>query len=301
MKAFKKILVMLLMVLATATATAQPMSYYSMRNNARFLTDRMAYTLGLSASLIDDLYLINYDYISGVNDYLDDVALGYRYDDYMEVVYARDYALRRLLSERQWALLMTYDYFYRPISFLNHRWSFGIYAYDRHRTHFYYAMPRRFNDYRGGHFFGGMRPIGRVDRRPDVRPMNPNPRVDRFNNDIRRDIRPNSMNNRSNNPQINDRLNNNVRPNDTRNNERINNNVGLSGNNISRENRINIPSSSMSDNRSISSSNSRNISRSESTVSTRSIGTRSIGTSSRSMSSGRSMGGRNSGIRVGRR
>lgn len=151
-----------MIMLTSVAASAQPMSYYAMRNNARFLTDRMAYTLGLSAALLDDLYLINYDYICGVNDYLDDVALGYRYDDYMEVVYARDYALRRLLTERQWALLMTYDYFYRPISFLNHRWSFGIYAYDVHYNVFHFREPRRFNDYRGGHFFGGMRPMERM-------------------------------------------------------------------------------------------------------------------------------------------
>lgn len=164
---------MLMIMFATATASAQPMSYYAMRNNARFLTDRMAYTLGLSAALIDDLYLINYDYICGVNDYLDDVAMGYRYDDYMEVLYARDYALRRLLSERQWALLMTYDYFYRPISFVNHRWSFGIYAHDRRPNHFYYGVPRRFNDYHGGHFFGGMRPGPHYDGRPGGHPTNP--------------------------------------------------------------------------------------------------------------------------------
>lgn len=176
-----------MIMLTSVAATAQPMNPYAIRSNARFLTDRMAYTLGLSAAILDDLYCINYDYIYGVNDYLDDVALGYRYDDYMAVVYARDYALRRLLTERQWALLMTYDYFYRPISFINHRWSFGIYLHDRHFDHFYYNAPRRFNDYRGGHFFGGMRPGGGVNPGPGGRPGdrgpagNVNPNVNRTN------------------------------------------------------------------------------------------------------------------------
>jgi len=162
-----------MIMLTSLAASAQPMSVYAMRNNARFLTDRMAYTLGLSAALIDDLYYINYDYICGVNDYLDAVALGYRYDDYMEIVYARDYALRRLLTERQWALLMTYDYYYRPIAFNNHRWSFSIYLHDRRMDHFFYAPPRRFNEYRGGTVFGGMR---RVDV-PGMRPGGPGPDV----------------------------------------------------------------------------------------------------------------------------
>ena len=169
MKTLKTTIAAMMIMLTSLAASAQPMSVYAMRNNARFLTDRMAYTLGLSAALIDDLYYINYDYICGVNDYLDAVALGYRYDDYMEIVYARDYALRRLLTERQWALLMTYDYFYRPIAFNNHRWSFSIYLHDRRMDHFFYAPPRRFNDYRGGTVFGGMR---RVDI-PGMRPGQP--------------------------------------------------------------------------------------------------------------------------------
>ena len=168
MKTLKTTIAAMMIMLTSLAASAQPMSVYAMRNNARFLTDRMAYTLGLSAALIDDLYYINYDYICGVNDYLDAVALGYRYDDYMEIVYARDYALRRLLTERQWALLMTYDYFYRPIAFNNHRWSFSIYLHDRRMDHFFYAPPRRFNDYRGGTVFRGMRRIDVPGMRPGI-------------------------------------------------------------------------------------------------------------------------------------
>ncbi len=157
MKTLRNITVALMMTVVSFSASAQPMSVYSMRNNARFLTDRMAYTLGLSAAILDDLYCINYDYICGVNDYLDQVALGYRYDDYMTVVFARDYALRRLLTERQWALLMTYDYFYRPITFADRHWHFSIYVHDHRMDHFFFNPPHRFNEYRGGDFFAGMR------------------------------------------------------------------------------------------------------------------------------------------------
>ena len=160
MKTMKMTFAAVAMFITTMTMQAQPMSYYAMRENARFLTDRMAYTLGIATSLLDDLYMINYDYICGVNDYLDDVAYGYHYDDYMAVLYARDASLRRLLSPYQWSRLMTYDYFYRPISFVNRRWSFSIYAYDPYRTHFYYHVPHRYDHYRGGHFFRGMAPAG---------------------------------------------------------------------------------------------------------------------------------------------
>lgn len=160
MKTMKMTLAAVAMFITTMTMQAQPMSYYAMRENARFLTDRMAYTLGIATSLLDDLYMINYDYICGVNDYLDDVAYGYHYDDYMMVMYARDAALRRLLTPYQWERLVALDYFYRPISFVNHRWSFSIYAYDPYRTHFYYGVPTRYNHYRGGHFFRGMAPAG---------------------------------------------------------------------------------------------------------------------------------------------
>ena len=160
MKTLKTTLATLALFITTMTATAQPMSYYAMRENARFLTDRMAYTLGIADYLLDDLYMINYDYICGVNDYLDDVAYGYHYDDYMTVLYARDAALRRLLTPYQWTRLVALDYFYRPITFVNRRWSFGIYVHDPYRTHFYFGVPHHYSHYRGGHFFRGMAPIG---------------------------------------------------------------------------------------------------------------------------------------------
>ena len=164
------IIATLALVVGTMTATAHPMSYSAMRNNARFLTDRMAYTLGLSTALLDDLYYINYDYICGVNDYLDDVALGYYYDDYMDVLRRRDIALQRLLTSAQWAALMTYDYFYRPISFVDRAWRFALYAFDHRPNYYYYRVPRHFNSYRGGHHFHGMRPVHRPSRPHSNRP-----------------------------------------------------------------------------------------------------------------------------------
>lgn len=155
---------------------AQSMSITVMRNNARFLTDRMAFTLGIrDPYLIDEIYRINYDYIWGVNDYLDDVAMGNYYDDYMTVVSARDVALRTLLGKRTWKRLMGYTYFHRPIVFANHRWRFTIYDYDRYGLHnFHFSAPRPYGaGYAGGHIVRPMapRPVApRVERRPVAAP-----------------------------------------------------------------------------------------------------------------------------------
>ena len=160
MKALRTTLAAVILFVGAITVNAQSMSIAAMRSNARFLTDRMAYTLGINDPfLIDEIYRINYDYIWGVNEYLDDVALGYYHDDYMAVVAARDAALRNLLGVRLWNRIVNYSYFYRPIVFANHGWRFSIYDYDRYGVNrFYYHAPRPLMTYTGGHFFRGMTP-----------------------------------------------------------------------------------------------------------------------------------------------
>lgn len=173
MKTLRTILATIAILFGALTMNAQRMSYDAMCNNARFLTDRMAYELGIrSMSLIDDLYRINYDYIYGVNDYLDEVAYGYHYDDYMEICAQRDYALRRLLGDLMWDRLVRYNYFYRPIVFANRGWHFSIYDYDRHGfNHYFFGVPHHYHVYTGGHYFRGMAPRGgHIDMRPGMRP-----------------------------------------------------------------------------------------------------------------------------------
>lgn len=157
----KNLLATMLIAFTTMTSNAQPMTDYVMRNNARMLTDRMAYTLGIATHLLDDLYMINYDYIYGVNDYLDELAYGYYATDYDLILAARDAALRRLLTPYQWNRYIALDYFYRPIAFANNRWRFRIYAYDNRPNYFYYGAPVHYTSYHGGHYFAGMRPAHR--------------------------------------------------------------------------------------------------------------------------------------------
>ena len=236
MKALRTTLAAVVLFIGAMTVNAQSMSIAAMRSNARFLTDRMAYTLGISDPfVIDEIYRINYDYIWGVNEYLDDVALGYYYDDYMAVVAARDIALRNLLGTRLWNRVINYTYFYRPIVFANRGWRFSIYDYDRYGVNrYYYRAPRPLVTYTGGHFFRGMAP--RRDNRmapPPVRDMGPrggmapapnngayrgavprtgrvNDMAPRMNSNVNRPAAPNTNVNRNMNTNTNTNVNVNV-------------------------------------------------------------------------------------------
>lgn len=71
----KRILFILLATLSTAVCSAgtNAMSNSKVRKETRFLTDKMAYELNLSTEQYNDVYEINYDFISGVRYVMDDV------------------------------------------------------------------------------------------------------------------------------------------------------------------------------------------------------------------------------------
>ncbi len=241
MKALRTTLAAVVLFIGAMTVNAQSMSIAAMRSNARFLTDRMAYTLGISDPyLIDEIYRINYDYIWGVNEYLDDVALGYYYDDYMAVVTARDIALRNLLGVRLWNRVVNYSYFYRPIVFANHGWRFSIYDYDRYGVNrFYYHAPRPLVTYTGGHFFRGMTP--RMDRMapPPTRNMDPRGGMTLVpNNGAYRGAVPRAGRVNDVAPHMNGNINNNV-------NRNMNTNVNVNRNvNVNTNVNVNRPATS---------------------------------------------------------
>ena len=114
----KRILFILLATLSTAVCSAgtNAMSNSKVRKETRFLTDKMAYELNLSTEQYNDVYEINYDFISGVRYVMDDVLYGNewalnRYYDYLDV---RNDDLRWVLSNRQYARFMQAEYFYAP-------------------------------------------------------------------------------------------------------------------------------------------------------------------------------------------
>lgn len=123
-------------------ADANAMSFAQAREQALFLTDKMAYELNLSEEQYEAAYEINLDYLMNVNT-VNDV-----YADYWR---QRNLDLQYILYDWQYSAYCAASYFYRPIYWSSGYWHFGIYAYYPHRSHFYFSRPACYNVYRGGH------------------------------------------------------------------------------------------------------------------------------------------------------
>ena len=137
----KKMMIALTMMLLTA-ATGKAMSYEQARNEALFLTDKMAYELNLTDEQYEAAYEINLDYLMGVAS-RDDV-LG----EYWE---RRNLDLSYILLEWQWNAFCAATYFYRPLYWSDGFWHFAVYARYPHRDYFFFGRPVFYATYRGGH------------------------------------------------------------------------------------------------------------------------------------------------------
>ena len=152
MKKLTNLWMMILMLCVSIPASA--MSKNKVRENARFLTDRMAYELNLSSMQYDDVYEVNFDFIDNVRHIMDDVVRGHDYavDRYYEFLDYRNDDLRWILSVSQYRKFMGVDYFYRPIYTTASDWLFRIYKVYRDVTHFYFDKPHHYKSYKGGHY-----------------------------------------------------------------------------------------------------------------------------------------------------
>ena len=137
----KKIMIVLTAML-TIAATGNAMSYEQARNEALFLTDKMAYELNLNDEQYEAAYEINLDYLMGVTSY-DDV-----YGTYWE---RRNLDMSYILLEWQWNAFCAASYFYRPLYWTDGVWHFGIYARYPRRDYFFFGRPVFYASYRGGH------------------------------------------------------------------------------------------------------------------------------------------------------
>ena len=137
----KKMMIALVAML-TIAATGKAMSYEQARNEALFLTDKMAYELNLTDEQYEAAYEINLDYLMGVTSY-DDV-----YGNYWE---RRNLDMSYVLLDWQWRTFCAASYFYRPLYWSDGFWHFGIYARYPHRDYFYFGRPVFYASYRGGH------------------------------------------------------------------------------------------------------------------------------------------------------
>lgn len=147
----KMFLTMMMIFIAAVQMFA--MSTSTIRQHARFLSDRMAYELDLTPFQYDDVYEINYDFIYAIDRIMDDAVYGYRdaIDGYYRLLDYRNEDLRYVLNNRQYTRFLTAEYFYRPVYSTGRSWGFRIYTIYNNRSFFYFDAPTGYKIYRGGH------------------------------------------------------------------------------------------------------------------------------------------------------
>ena len=116
----------------TMVFAAQAMSYEDARREALFLTDKMAYELGLNDAQYEAVYEINFDYFSSISS-----------SKNIKGTYLsrRNYDINFVLTATQYSKFYKADYFYTPV-----KWDGGIVVkvYTRYpdRMKMYYPAPR---------------------------------------------------------------------------------------------------------------------------------------------------------------
>lgn len=160
----KKMMMIMAMMVTIATRAAA-MSYTEARAEALFLTDKMAYELNLTSMQYEAVYEINFDYLAALS-YEDVFGSNWAY---------RNSCLRHVLDGWQYNKYMAANYFYRPVSWTNNRWHFGIYSRYNNRNHFYRLQPNAYANYRG-HVGRGPRTNNHGHGNLGARPTTPNSR-----------------------------------------------------------------------------------------------------------------------------
>lgn len=131
-----------LTALFVMTVSAHAMSYEQARQEALFLTDKMAYELNLTDDQYEAAYEINLDYLMSINDYNDLYGVYWR---------ERNLDLSYILWDWQYNAYCAASYFYRPLYWSGGFWHFGIYARYPHRDYFFFGRPDFYVEYRGSH------------------------------------------------------------------------------------------------------------------------------------------------------
>ena len=134
--------ILALTALLVMTVSASAMSYEQARQQALFLTDKMAYELNLTDAQYEAAYEINLDYLMGVRT-VDDL-----YGTYWE---RRRLDFSYILLSWQYRAFCDAAYFFRPLYWDAGYWHFGIYARYPHRDYFFFGRPTFYVEYRGGH------------------------------------------------------------------------------------------------------------------------------------------------------
>lgn len=149
----RNLIVWLVMGLCWMVLPAKASGLGDIRVHARFLTDRMAFELNLNQYQYDDLYEVNFDFLCGIDPYINDLAYSRAaaMDAYYRYLDERNDDLRWILSSAEYLRFMALDYFFRPIYAVNHCCYLRVYQIYPNRTFFYFGRPRHYLTYRGAH------------------------------------------------------------------------------------------------------------------------------------------------------
>lgn len=161
----KKFILALVAIVTMTVTSASAMSYEQARQQALFLTDKMAYELNLTDDQYEAAYETNLDYLMSVNTVDDLYGVYWR---------QRNLDLSYILLDWQYRSFLNATYFYRPLYWNAGYWHFGIYARYPHRNYYFFGRPHFYTSYCGGHswsmnggrswyngrHFGGSRPGG---------------------------------------------------------------------------------------------------------------------------------------------
>lgn len=133
----KRMILSLMLVVSVVNVFAMTKS--RARQEAWFLTDKMAYELVLTEGQIEDVYEINYDYFRSLSSY------NHVYT--FEANRRMDY-LAYVLTPWQWRKFQTILDFVNPVKVVNRAWHFVIYSrYDR--GFHYFNKPYAYTHYKG--------------------------------------------------------------------------------------------------------------------------------------------------------
>lgn len=108
----------LLMTIIMISASANAMDDREARREAQYLTDKMAYELGLSQQEYDQVYRINLQYLQNIRTNRDIFASPWQ---------IRNTALRAIFGGAIWNKFTNTTYFYRPIYWERNRYVYRIY------------------------------------------------------------------------------------------------------------------------------------------------------------------------------
>ena len=135
----KKIMFMAMMM--TIAISAQAMPYNTARNEALFLSDKMAYELNLTDAQYEAVYEINLDYFLNINTQND------LFGPWWNV---RNRDLQMVLGQWQYDRYIGSHYFYRPLAWRAGAWNLVVYnRYNRGLM--YHRHPVAYQNFRGGH------------------------------------------------------------------------------------------------------------------------------------------------------